>query len=138
MASHPGIYIDISTTAVPTGIRASVVHAISKMDWLTESDAGLRALAIRLATEIELVADRAKELAALQREVGDDGELYQRIARLEAQCDAVKVLGWLGPQLHKAMVDLGGAPESRKRIALEGEESLRLKKLREAAQGAAR
>lgn len=81
---------------------------------LEAGDAGMRALAARLAQEIESVEDRRRELDALMAEMGGERDLLRRLQRLEAMCSVTKAVGWLGPQLQGVLRDLGGAPAARK------------------------
>lgn len=97
-------------------LRDAVRDAIDSMTWLTASDAGLKALALRQAEEIEKAIDRADELSEVRRglaEAGDMGAL-KRLQKLEAMCDVTKTVGWLGPQLQGVLRDLGGTPAARK------------------------
>jgi hypothetical protein len=94
-------------------LRDAVRTAVAAMDWLTPSDAGLKALALRQAEEIEKAVDRAEELAELRRDLADDESAYKRLQKLEAQCDVTKTVGWLGVQLQGVLRDLGGTPAAR-------------------------
>ncbi|WP_433249146.1 terminase small subunit [Streptosporangium sp. CA-135522] len=84
------------------------------MDWLTDSDQAMKALALRQAEEIEKVIDRAEELAKLRREpVGDEGAL-RRLRALESMCEVIRIVGRPGPQFQGVLRDLGGTPAVRK------------------------
>lgn len=116
-------------------LRDAVQDALTGMDWLTDADKGMAAIALRLAAEIEKVVDRAAELVALRRDLaGEDGAL-KRLKALEAQCDATKAVGWLGPQLQGVLRDLGGAPAARAAFGKDKPVGGRLAKLRAAAAG---
>lgn len=95
-------------------LRDAVQASITGMAWLKPSDDAIKALALRLADEIEAAVDRAEEFAALRRELIDDASAYKRLQKLEAMCDATKTVGWLGPQLQGVLRDLGGTPAARK------------------------
>lgn len=90
-----------------------MAEALAAMTWLAPSDAGLKALALRAAEEIEAAVDRADEFGALLRDAAGDESMYKRISRLESMCDATKLVGWLGPQLQGYLRDLGGTPSAR-------------------------
>jgi hypothetical protein len=117
----------------PPDLRDSVRDSLSKMDWLADSDAALKALVIRLAGEIEGAIDRAREFADLQVEFAGDKDAYKRLQRLEAMCDVTKTIGWLGPQLQGMLRDLGGTPAAR--LAMKADKPIggRLANLRAAA-----
>jgi len=100
--------------ARPPDLRDAVQSAVDSMPWLQPSDAAIKALALRLADEIETAADRADEFAALRRELIDDVSAYKRLQKLEAMCDLTKTVGWLGPQLQGVLKDLAGNPVARK------------------------
>ena len=95
-------------------LRDAVQSALDAMTWLKPSDEAIKALALRLADEIEDAVDRAEEFAALRRELIDDVSAYKRLQKLEAMCDQTKTVGWLGPQLQGVLKDLAGTPMSRK------------------------
>lgn len=95
-------------------LRKAVTEALKAMPWLGPSDAAIKALAVRLADEIEQAADRAVEYEALMREVGGDRDLFRRLQKLEAMCSVTKLVGWLGPQLQGVLKDLAGNPVARK------------------------
>ena len=116
-------------------LRDAVRAALDQMTWLTPADDGMRALALRLAEEIETAVDRAEELADLRRELVGDMSALMRLKRLEAMCDATKAVGWLGPQLQGVLRDLGGAPGARKRLDEGKKIGGRLAQLRAAAAG---
>jgi hypothetical protein len=105
------------------------------MDWLTDADRAMQALALRLAAEIEQAVTRAADLVELRRDLaGDDGAL-KRLRALEAQCDATKAVGWLGPQLQGVLRDLGGAPAARAAFRKDKPVGGRLAQLRADAAG---
>lgn len=117
----------------PPDLRATLREALPAMTWLGPSDEALKALALRLATEIEEAADRAATLADLRREAAGDDGLMERLQRLEAMCEVTKVVGWLGPQLQGLLRDLGGAPGARKKLQPDKPVGGRLAQLRKAA-----
>lgn len=116
-------------------LRDSVRAALAKMDWLGPSDDAMRALAIRIAEEIEKAVDRTDELADLRRELAGDESVYKRLQKLEAMCDLTKTVGWLGPQLQGVLRDLGGTPAARKALRPDAPIGGRLAELRAAAAG---
>lgn len=117
-------------------LRDAVRDAIKAMDWLTDADGAIKALALRQAEEIEKAIDRADRLEEIWQEVEPgDVSLYKRLQALEAMCDVTKTVGWLGPQLQGVLRDLGGAPAARKAMAKDKPVGGRLAKLREAAAG---
>lgn len=95
-------------------LRDAVKDAVDAMSWLAESDAGLKALALRQAEEIEKAIDRAAELDEVRRDLAGDMAALKRLQKLEAMCDVTKTVGWLGPQLQGVLRDLGGTPAARK------------------------
>lgn len=95
-------------------LRDAVKTAVDAMPWLTPSDAGLKALALRQAEEIEKAIDRAAELDEVRRDLAGDMAALKRLQKLEAMCDITKTVGWLGPQLQGVLRDLGGTPAARK------------------------
>ena len=114
-------------------LRDSVREAVEAMDWLADSDRGLRTLALRQAEEIEKAVDRAEELERVQRDFAGDDSMYQRLVKLEAMCDVTKTVGWLGPQLQGVLRDLGGTPAARKAMKADKPIGGRLAALRDAA-----
>jgi hypothetical protein len=84
------------------------------MTWLQPSDQALKALALRVAVELEEAIDRAQLLRELQRDAGGDDSVHKKLKVLEAMCEVTKTVGWLGPQLQGYLRDLGGTPASRK------------------------
>lgn len=116
-------------------LRDAVRVSADAMDWLTPADAAMKALAQRLAQEIETAIDRADQLAALQREAAGDLDIYKRLKNLEAMCSITKTVGWLGPQLQGVLRDLGGAPAARKALKADRPIGGRLAQLRAAAAG---
>jgi hypothetical protein len=105
------------------------------MDWLKDSDGGMKALVLRQAEEIEKAVDRAEEFADLRSELGDSIIALKRLQKLEAQCDITKTVGWLGPQLQGVLRDLGGTPAARKAMRPDKPIGGRLAQLRAAAEG---
>jgi hypothetical protein len=105
------------------------------MDWLSESDEGLRTLALRQAEEIEKAIDRAEELAELRRDLSGDASAYKRLQKLEAMCEVTKTVGWLGPQLQGVLRDLGGTPAARAAMKVDKPIGGRLADLRKDAAG---
>lgn len=120
----------------PPDLRDAVASAITSMDWLTDSDKALAALALRTAAEIEAAVDRAEALGELRRDAAGDESLYKRLQKLEAMCDATKAVGWLGQQLQGYLRDLGGTPAARKAFTPDTPVGSRLAQLRAAAPGA--
>jgi hypothetical protein len=114
-------------------LRDAVRQALSAMDWLTPSDDGIRALAMRQAEEIEKAVDRACEYAAITRDASGDPGVYKRLQKLEAMCDLTKTVGWLGPQLQGVLRDLGGTPAARALLKRDKPVGSRLAQLRDAA-----
>lgn len=118
-------------------LRDAVKAALAGMEWLTESDQGLKALALRQAEEIERAIERAEELASVWKDAAgtDDVSIYRRLQKLEAMCDVTKTVGWLGPQLQGVLRDLGGTPAARKAMKADKPIGGRLAQLRAAAAG---
>jgi len=116
-------------------LRDAVKAAIDAMDWLTDSDQGIKALALRQAEEIEKAIERAEELDCLRRDLSDDMSALKRLKALEAMCDVTKTVGWLGPQLQGTLRDLGGTPAARAAMKSDKPIGGRLAKLRAAAAG---
>lgn len=102
----------------PRDLRDEVEDAITYMTgdlgWLKPADQGLVALARKYADEIERTVDRAEELEALWESRGADRSYWARLQKLEAHCDVVRVIGWLGPQLQGVLKELGGSMLSRR------------------------
>jgi hypothetical protein len=116
-------------------LRDCVKSSVDAMTWLQESDDAIKALALRLADEIEGAIDRAEEFTALRRELIEDPSAYKRLMKLEAMCDATKSVGWLGPQLQGVLRDLGGTPASRAAMKADKPIGGRLAQLRADAAG---
>jgi hypothetical protein len=114
-------------------LRGAVADSLKAMPWLAGSDDGIRALALRLAEQIEEAAERAEELSDLIGELGGDKDLFRRLQRLEAMCDVTKLVGWLGPQLQGVLRDLGGTPAARAAMQKDKPVGGRLAQLRDAA-----
>jgi hypothetical protein len=119
----------------PPDLRDAVRDAVTAMDWLTNADGAMKALALRQAEEIEKAIDRMAELDDLQRQAGGDLDVHKRLKKLEAQCDVTKTVGWLGPQLQGVLRDLGGAPAARKALKADKPIGGRLAHLRAAVEG---
>lgn len=120
--------------AVPD-LRDAVETALAGMSWAKDSDRGLADLARRYAHEIETAHERADELAELYAEARGDMSTIKRLQKLEAMCEATKVVGWLGPQLQGVLRDLGGTPAARAAMKEEAPIGGRLEQLRAAAKG---
>lgn len=120
----------------PPDLRDAVRATVDAMPWLATSDSALKALALRLAAEIEGAIDRAAQFDELRRDLAGDESAYKRLQKLEAQCDATKAVGWLGPQLQGVLRDLGGTPAARKAFQPEAPMGGRLAQLRAGAPGA--
>jgi hypothetical protein len=89
------------------------------MPWAEDTDAGMVALAKRLAAEIEEVQDRAallNDVWSASRDLSRSDRLL--LEKLEAMCDATKTVGWLGPQLQGVLKELGGTPQARRAMAV--------------------
>ncbi|WP_232320599.1 terminase small subunit [Herbidospora daliensis] len=114
-------------------LRDAVRDAIKAMDWLTPADEPMKALALRLADEIETAVDRAQELDEVRRDLAGDEGAFKRLKALEAKCEVTKTVGWLGPQLQGVLRDLGGAPAARKVLGKEKQAGGRVAQLRAAA-----
>jgi hypothetical protein len=111
----------------PPDLRDAVKSSIDKMDWLADTDDGLKALALRHAEEIESAVERAELLDELYRDAAGDGSIYKKLQRLEAMCDIAKTVQALGPQLQATLRDLGGSPATRAEIreALKGDKPVK-------------
>jgi hypothetical protein len=114
-------------------LRTAVADSVAAMSWLVDSDAGIRALALRQAEEIEKAIDRAEELDGVLRDAAGQADIYKRVEKLAAMCDVTKTVGWLGPQLQGVLRDLGGTPASRAAMAKDKPVGGRLAQLRDAA-----
>lgn len=113
-------------------LRDAVKTAVDAMDWLTKTDEAMKTLALRQAEVIETALDRAEELVELRRDLAGDESAYKRLLKLEAQCDAAKAVGWLGPQLQGVLRDLGGTPAARAALKQDKPVGSRLAQLRDA------
>lgn len=122
----------------PPDLRESVEAALAGMTWIKPSDEALAALARRYAAEIEQAKDRLAELEELYGSARGDMSMIKRLQKLEALCEATKVVGWLGPQLQGVLRDLGGTPAARAAMKEEAPIGGRLAELRRAAAGADR
>lgn len=119
-------------------LRDAVRSAVDAMSWLTPTDGGMKALAMRQAEMIETAIDRAEELADLYREAGGDKDIHKRLDKLASMCDVAKLVGWLGPQLQGVLRDLGGTPAARKAMKTDKPVEGRLGQIRkDAAKNAA-
>jgi hypothetical protein len=116
-------------------LRVSVAAAIKTMTWLTDADAAMMALALRLAQEIEQAGERAELLDEVRTDFAGDEAMFKRLAKLEAMCDVTKTVGWLGPQLQGVLRDLGGAPAARAALKQTKPVGNRLAQLRAGAAG---
>ena len=114
-------------------LRIAVKAAIDKMDWLTASDEALKTLALRQADEIEGALDRAEEAAAIASSATGKHDVYARLRKLEAMCEATRVVGLIGPQLQGVLRDLGGTPAARAAMRKDKPVGSRLAQLRDAA-----
>jgi ABC-type transporter Mla subunit MlaD len=124
---------DAPTRERAPDLRDAVKAAVDAMDWLTESDQAMKALAQRQAEEIEKAIDRAEELDALRRDLAGDESAYKRLKALESMCEVTKTVGWLGPQLQGVLRDLGGSPAARKAMKADKPMGGRLAQLRAAS-----
>lgn len=118
-------------------LRDAVAEALDAMKWLTPTDEAMRALAIRLAEQIELAADRLEEASAILHDAEGNPDIYRRMKKLEAWCNTAEVVNKLGPQLQAALTALGGTPGTRKAFQTEAPIGGRLAHLRAGASGAA-
>lgn len=114
-------------------VRAAVDSALAAMSWLGDSDVALRALALRLAAEIDGALERAQELAELRVDLAGDSSAYKRLQMLEALCDVTKTVAAISPQLQAALRDLGGTPASRAALNVDKPKGGKLAQLRSAA-----
>lgn len=124
---------DKAERAGPPDLRDAVEVAIAGMKWTQDSDRGLADLARRYAHEIETARDRLQELEEQYAEARGDMSMIKRLQKLEAMCEATKVVGWLGPQLQGVLRDLGGTPAARAAMKEEAPIGGRLNELRAAA-----
>lgn len=126
----------------PPDLRDALVEAIAAMQWLGPQDAAMTALAKRYAQQIETAIERADELEELwtqAHKMGDERDIFRkRLERLEAQCEATKMVGWLGPQLMGVIRELGGAALARKAFGKGSEGGKRIEGLRNRVPGATR
>lgn len=119
-------------------LRVSVKAALAEMTWLDKTDEALKALALRQAEEIETAIDRAQLLSdaweeSYNSELRDArSSFYKRLELLEAQCDVVKAVSLIGPQLAAVLKELGGSPGSRKALKPDNPVGGRLAALRAA------
>lgn len=95
-------------------LRDEVERTLAGMSWLGPTDAAMRALALKLAEEIDTARLRAEEFGALDGAFERRDPDFDRLRRLEAWCDVAKTVGMLGPRLQSVLKDLGGAPGQRK------------------------
>jgi hypothetical protein len=118
-------------------LRDAVAESLDAMKWLSPSDEALRALAVRLAEQIEQAADRLAEASAILHDAEGNPDIYRRMKKLEAWCNTADVVTKLGPQLQAALTALGGTPATRKAFQTEAPIGGRLAHLRAGAPGAA-
>jgi len=97
-------------------LRDEVAATLAEMKWLGPADRAMRALALKLAEEIDSARARAEEFGELDGSFGPDEDEFHRLKRLEAWCDVAKMVGMLGPRLRDVLKDLGGTPATRKGI----------------------
>ena len=83
-------------------VEASVDAAIAQMSWLKPSDYAMVTLALKYAQQMDGAVDDAR------------------------------AIGYLGQQLHAVLRSLGGSPQERKALNIEGEANGKLSELREA------
>lgn len=117
-------------------LRDAVKSSIGAMSWLTDSDAALKSLAMRIAEEIETTIDRARELDDLYPEfrgLSGGTDAFKRLERLQAMCDITKTVASLAPQLQGVLRDLGGTPAARAAMKADKPVGGRLAQLRDSA-----
>ena len=114
-------------------LSQAVRDAVAGMNWLTPSDYALRDLAVRLADEIEEAKLRAPLWEQLRGEISGAPQAWQRLRQLEELCNPALAIAKLGPLLHAALRDLGGAPKQRGEFATERKVGGRLAALRAAS-----
>lgn len=124
-------------TRTAPDLRASVEAAAAAMQWVRPTDQAMVDLALAIADQIEKTQARAEELDRLCTEIEGDPGFIKRLQKLEAMCEAAKVIGWLGPQLQGVLRDLGGAPAARKALGADQPVGGRLAELRARAAQAA-
>lgn len=118
-------------------LRDAVADSLDAMKWLAGTDEAMRALAVKLAEQIEAAFDRANEASAILHDAEGAADIYRRMKRLEAWCSAAETVSKLGPQLQAALTALGGTPGTRKAFQTEAPIGGRLAHLRAGAPGAA-
>lgn len=94
-------------------LTSAVRQTLGEMKWLTPADGAMRALALKLAGEIDSAQARADEFGKLDSQYDPEDDAFYRLRRLEAWCDLAKTVGLLGPRLRDVLRDLGGAPGAR-------------------------
>jgi hypothetical protein len=99
-------------------LRDQVEATLAEMNWLGPTDDALRALALKLAEEIDSARARADEFGSLDGAFEHGDSAFDRLRRLEAWCDVAKTVGMLGPRLRDVLKDLGGAPAQRKELEI--------------------
>lgn len=97
-------------------LREEVERTLAEMKWLGPADRAMRALALKLAEEIDSARARAEEFGDLDGSFGPDEDEFHRLKRLEAWCDVAKMVGLLAPKLRDVLKDLGGTPATRKEL----------------------
>lgn len=100
-----------------TNLRSEVESSLAEMTWLGPADNALKALALKLAEEIDSARARADEFGRLESRFSTDDDEFYRLRRLEAWCDVAKTVAMLGPRLREVLVLAGGAPGARKDFA---------------------
>lgn len=95
-------------------LREEVERTLAEMKWLGPADRAMKALALKLAEEIDSARARAEVFGELDGSFGPDEDEFHRLKRLEAWCDVAKMVGLLAPKLRDVLKDLGGTPATRK------------------------
>ena len=103
-------------------LRDQVEATLAEMKWLGPTDDALRALALKLAEEIDSARARAEAFGALDGAFDRGDPAFERLRRLEAWCDVANTVGMLGPRLRDVLKDLVGAPAQRKELEVAGDE----------------
>ena len=101
-------------TTIRSSLTAATRSSIRQMTWLEPTDDAAVALAVRYAETLDRAAAGAR---AAEIPADADADAAARIRELEAQVEAVKVLGWLGPHVTNILRDLGGTPASRAKLS---------------------
>jgi hypothetical protein len=122
----------------PPDLRDALEEALDelrKLAFVTAADEATVALARKYADEIERTVERAEELEDLWNSRGADRSFYARLEKLEANCDVVRVVGWLGPQLQGVLKELAGTTMSRRAMEKTNPMGGRLDKLKSSLPG---